>query len=310
VIAASDTQLNVGFTDEEKERLRGYMTQLKGTVAGRFLWQLGTSTIDNLGLPSLMNCAAVVVDSPVRPFTWTFEKLMLGCGVGFNIQRENVDKLPPVFFGFKPPIRQDDSSADFIVPDTREGWVKLLELTLESAFYGKRPTPFTYSTQLIRGKGVPIKGFGGVASGPEDLCWGIEKISQILMKQAGKKLRPIHCLDIMNIIGSVVVSGNVRRSAQIAIGDATDIEYLKSKRWDLGSIPNWRAMSNNSVVCDDINTLPDEFWEGYNGKGEPFGLINLELSRKCGRIGDERYPDPDVIGYNPLKLAALLSNQH
>ena len=77
----------------------------------------------------------------------------------------------------------------------------------------------------------------------------------ILNENAGKKIRPIHCLDIMNIIGSIVVAGNVRRSAQIAIGDYDGVEFLKAKRWDLGPIPNWRAMSNNSIVCEDATLL-------------------------------------------------------
>jgi hypothetical protein len=157
----------------------------------------------------------------------------------------------------------------------------------------------------IRGKGAPIKGFGGTASGPEDLCWGISKISEVLEKRAGRKLRPIDCLDIMNIIGAVVVAGNVRRSAQIAIGDADDVEYLLAKRWDMGNIPSWRAMSNNSVVCNDIKDLHEYFWDGYEGKGEPYGLINLKLSRKMGRLGETQYPDPDVQGYNPCAEQSL-----
>lgn len=48
--------------------------------AGRFMWQLGTRTVKQLGLPSLQNCAGVVVDEPIRPFTWTFDLLMLGSG--------------------------------------------------------------------------------------------------------------------------------------------------------------------------------------------------------------------------------------
>lgn len=61
---------------------------LKWSVAGRFMWQLGTKTVKKLGLPSLQNCAFTVVDTPVRPFTWAMEMLMLGSGVGYNIQRE------------------------------------------------------------------------------------------------------------------------------------------------------------------------------------------------------------------------------
>ena len=134
---------------------------------------------------------------------------------------------------------------------------------------------------------------------------GMVSINELLNSRSGKRLRPVDCLDIMNIIGSVVVAGNVRRSAQIALGDHDDIEYLRAKRWDLGSIPNWRAMSNNSVVCDDISLLPEEFWEGYKGNGEPYGLINLESSRRMGRTNETQYPDPDVQGYNPCAEQSL-----
>ena len=301
IVKASDKQLKVGFSPEEEKRLKEILLGLKGSVAGRFMWQLGTKTIDRLGLMSLQNCAFTVVNEPVRPFTWAMDALMLGSGVGYNIQREYVYELPKLKRKVRI-IRKDTNDADFIVPDSREGWVKLLRKTLESHFITGEG--FTYSTICVRGKGTPIKGFGGVASGPEELCWGIREISKLLNSRAGKKARPIDCLDIMNIIGYIVVAGNVRRSAQIAIGDYDDIQYLEAKRWDLG-IPNWRAMSNNSVVCNDISLLPEQFWEGYNGNGEPYGLINLKLSREIGRTGDTNYPDPDVAGYNPCAEQSL-----
>lgn len=299
VIRGAKESLGVGFSDEEERRFRSYLLSLRCSVAGRFLWQLGTSTVDRLGLASLQNCAAVCVDEPVRPFTWTFDMLMLGCGVGFNIQREYVYKLPKVIDSFQQPQRLDASNADFIVPDTREGWVKLLEYTLRAAFEPDSKRSFSYSVQLIRGAGAPIKGFGGTASGPEVLCDGIGRIADVLAGRRGKQLRPIDCLDIMNIIGSIVVAGNVRRSAQIALGDMDDFQYLRSKRWDLGNIPNWRSNSNNSVICNDFDLLPDEIWKGYMGNGEPFGLINLKLSRGVGRTGERQYADKEVIGFNP-----------
>lgn len=311
VIKACNEQLRCGFTKAEEQRLREYLLGLKGSVAGRFWWQLGTDTVDKLGLSSLQNCAFRTVDKPVEPFTWAMDMLMLGSGVGYNIQKENVNKLPPVNIDFKAPTRVNDSGADFIVPDSREGWVALLGKTLKAAFlaHSSGKQTFSYSTQLIRSKGAPIKGFGGTASGPEDLVWGIENISKVLEKRAGKQLRPVDCLDIMNIIGAVVVAGNVRRSAQIAIGDADDVEYLLAKRWDLGNIPSWRAMSNNSVVCHDIGDLHDFFWDGYEGKGEPYGLINLKLSRKIGRLGETQYPDPKVQGYNPCAEQSLADGE-
>jgi ribonucleoside-triphosphate reductase len=305
VVDACRTQLKVGFTPEEETRVREMMLGLKGIVAGRFLWQLGTKTVGKLGLLSLQNCAFTLVNEPIRPFTWAMDALMLGSGVGYNIQREYVYELP------KPKkakiIREDSNDADFIVPDTREGWVGLLQRVLESHFITGKG--FTYSTICVRGKGTPIKGFGGTASGPEDLCWGMQEINKILNSRSGKKVRPIDCLDIMNIIGMIVVAGNVRRSAQIAIGDMDDLQFLNAKRWDLGNIPNWRAMSNNSVVCNDISQLPEQFWQGYQGNGEPYGLINLSLARSVGRTGDSSYPDPDVGGFNPCAEQSLADKE-
>ena len=639
VLAGSQKQLKVNFTNNELEKAYKYMMELKFSVAGRFLWQLGTETIDKLGLMSLQNCAFVKIDEPIKPFLWIFDVLMLGTGVGFNIQQENINKLPPVLDVDIIVSRHDTKDADFIVPDSREGWVSLLEKMLEAYFY--KGVSFTYSTILIRSAGTKIKGFGGVASGPEDLVKGLNLIQGIINKRRGCKLTSIDCLDIVNIIASVVVAGNVRRclpkgakvhtkvgliniediligdevltskgyarvankfiqgkqdvykistnkgdfkgtlnhkmitydkntdeyvwktigelkigdklvntktkidgncktelpsfdfsnrlnriitptftndiawlfgfisgnfvnndketiqfklkshelskkiikileyfgtslriitdtdinnnnyqikiiskhfydyinkyfvneipyfinettynnrmsfitglfesnmctmydnyikldkfntesfkkdisillyscgiehkfddknmiiidnltdlgylnnqefytkkfptiinnqktyklnsmnvgiadiqeiklygfcdtydieveniheffcdgflthnSALICMGDCDDIEYLNAKRWDRGNIPNWRCMSNNSVVCNDISELPPDFWEGYNGNGEPYGLVNIGLSRKIGRIKDgfEKYPDPSVDGFNP-----------
>ena len=302
VVEACNKQLGCDFNDHDQEEVKNMMMSLKGTVAGRFLWQLGTKTVDRLGLPSLQNCAFTVVDDPIRPFTWAFEMLMLGSGVGYNIQREHVYQLPKVKRKVKIE-NVNDNGADFIVPDSREGWTELLKRVLEASFVTGEG--FTYAAHLIRPAGSKIKGFGGTAAGSKDLIWGMQEINSILNKNSNKRLQPVDCLDIMNIIGRIVVSGNVRRSAQIALGDSDDLEYLRAKRWDLGGIPNWRAMSNNSVVCSDISQLPEEFWEGYKGNGEPYGLINLESSRRMGRTHEVQYPDPEVMGYNPCAEQSL-----
>lgn len=305
VVQACNTQLTVGFDQHEQERLTELLLSLKGSVAGRFLWQLGTTTVDNLGLLSLQNCAFVIVNNPVRPFTWAMDALMLGAGVGFNIQKHNVYEIPRVKSAVKI-TRQDNAGADFIVPDSREGWVQLLAKVLKAHFYGGKG--FSYSTQLIRSKGAPIKGFGGTASGPEVLCWGMDEINKVLNKRAGKKIRPIDALDVMNIIGAIVVAGNVRRSAQIAIGDPDDVDFLKAKRWDIGTIPSWRSNSNNSVAANNLSELHPLFWETYR-QGEPYGMINLKLTRKVGRLGDFRYPDPRVEGYNPCAEQGLENHE-
>eukprot|EP00961_Rhodomonas_salina_P291633 3932175-Rhodomonas_salina.2 len=309
VLNAVQVQLGVPFTVDELRRAYFYMMSLKGLVSGRFLWQLGTETVERFGIMSLQNCAFVTIDEAIKPFLFTFDSLMLGTGVGVSVQREHVSKLPKVCFNGGVAIdvrRMDTNDADFIVPDKRKGWVALLEKVLIAFF--ETGESFTYSTVLIRNKGAPIKGFGGTASGAEDLCIGIRNIANILQSRQGGTLTSVDCLDIVNIIGSIVVAGNIRRSALIAIGDYNDIAFLTAKRWDLGNIPNWRAMSNNSVVCHDTTNLPAEFWDGYTGKGEPYGLINLKLARQCGRLIDgDKYKDLAVDGCNPCAEQNLCS---
>lgn len=289
------------FSQHEIESLYDHVFHMRALFAGRQFWQLGTDTIRRIGASSLCNCWCTRVDNPIDPFCFAFNELMLGGGVGFNIQREAVYEMPPVRFAPKVE-RVDGRDVTFIVPDNREGWVELLRQVLRAFF--ETGHDFTFSCVCVRGKGEKIQTFGGVASGPDDLANGILKIAEILRKRHLQKLRPVDCLDIMNIIGSIVVSGNVRRSAQLALGDADDLEFMAAKRWDTGVVPSWRAMSNNSVVCNDIQQLPDVFWEGYGGNGEPYGIVNLQNHIDFARSGDVR-PDRTVVGLNPCGEISL-----
>lgn len=296
------------FTQAEIDDLAYFWYMLKGCPAGRPIWQLGTDTVRKIGGDSMQNCWHVAVNGPVDPFTFAFNQLMLGGGVGFNILPEYVYELPIVKHNVRVE-RVDNYDCDYIVADNREGWVELLRRVLECFFYtGKN---FAYDTRCIRAKGRPIKGFGGVASGPEELVKGIAQICSILRSAHGKKLRPVQCMDIMNIIGSIVVAGNVRRSAEIAIGSAEDMEFLGAKDWSRRKVPAWRQMSNNTVDTPDTIMLPDEYWRGYEGEGETYGLFNRELCRDYGRLTDPyryRY-DPYVVGPNPCGEIPLESHE-
>jgi hypothetical protein len=291
--------LDIGgiFTSEEIQQLYDYVFNLRCCFSGRALWQLGTSNIHRIGADSLQNCWHVAI-TELHSFCFTFNQLMLGGGVGFNIQPEFVYELPTVKYGVSV-VRVDENDVDFIVPDNREGWVELLRKTLRCFFEtGKN---LKYSTVCIRSKGRPISSFGGTASGSENLVQGISKIVGIMQSRVGRKLRPIDCLDILNIIGDIVVAGNVRRSAELALGSPDDNLFLTAKSWDKFSVPNWRGMSNNSVACNDVRELPETFWENYSGTGEPYGLINLDLCRTYGRLDDVQHsrPDTGVTGTNP-----------
>jgi adenosylcobalamin-dependent ribonucleoside-triphosphate reductase len=130
----------------------------------------------------------------------------------------------------------------------------------------------------------------------------------VLDGRIGKKLRSIDVLDICNIIGRIVVSGSSRRSAQIAMGDPDDVLFLRAKNWATGTIPAWRANSNNSIYADAYEEIMPELWKGYDGSGEPYGLLNRKLARSVGRLG-EKNPDPSIEGFNPCAEIALADGE-
>ena len=294
------------LSEDEAIRLYDYLFNLKGSVAGRMLWQLGTPNNKRLGGDSLVNCWFVDVQKPTD-FSWAVERLMLGGGVGFSCDKP--ERLGVFRSAWVDHVDANDS--DFIVPDTREGWGELIRKVFECYLgdddYSRK---MTYATHLVRPAGVPIKTFGGTASGPEILISGVEKICKVLDGAVGRTLTSVEVLDCMNIIGSIVVAGNVRRSAEIAVGRLDDEEYLMAKRWDLGNIPIERAMSNNTVFVsnEQMKDMPEMVWEGYKGNGEPYGFFNLENSRTYGRMGEER-PDPSIVGVNPCAEIPLANRE-
>lgn len=303
-------ELDACFTQEEIETLYDACFNLKCCFSGRALWQLGTPTVRRVGADSLQNCWFVSVNEPVEPFTFAFNQLMLGGGVGFNIQRENVFSLPRVKYN-PSIIRSQSFDCDFIVPDNREGWVELLRMILESFFFSGKDV--YYCTNCIRGKGAKISSFGGIASGPEELVNGLKLIVNILSQRVNHKLTPLDVLDIFNIVESIVVAGNVRRSSGIALGDSNDQCFLNSKAWGRHFIPNWRAMSNNTVIANSIKELPDLYWSNFEDKingeaiSECLGLMNLYNAQHYGRLADgfDYRPDLNVQGMNPCGEVTL-----
>jgi ribonucleotide reductase alpha subunit len=297
-------EIGVPFTQDEAETLFDHMFNLKCSVSGRALWQLGTPLVKKFSGTSLNNCFFTNIEK-IEDFELLFDYLMLGGGVGFSVERSKIHDLPKVKkVNFITAEKTND--ADFIVPDSRQGWRELLHKTLESYFVTGKS--FTYSTLLIREFGAPLKTFGGTASGSGALVEGIADICKVLDQRIGKKLRSIDVLDICNIIGRIVVSGSSRRSAQIAIGDPDDMLFIRAKNWGSGNVPAWRANSNNSVYADSYDEIVPEFWKGYDGTGEPYGLLNRKLARTHGRLG-EKSPDPSIEGFNPCAEIALADGE-
>jgi ribonucleoside-diphosphate reductase alpha chain len=292
--------IGVPYTTKDAEELFDHMFNLRCSFSGRALWQLGTPLVNKFSGSSLNNCYFTNIEK-IEDFELLFEYLMLGGGVGFSVERSKIHDLPKVKAGVTI-THERSNDADIIVPDSRQGWKRLLHAVLKSYFdTGKS---FSYSTILIREYGAPLKTFGGTASGPGALIDGIADICKVMQNREGKKLRSIDVLDICNIIGRIVVSGSSRRSAQIAIGDPDDVLFIRAKNWSTGTIPAWRANSNNSIYADAYEEIMPELWRGYDGTGEPYGLVNRKLARTYGRLGDKR-PDNSIEGFNPCAEIAL-----
>jgi len=74
-----------------------------------------------------------------------------------------------------------------------------------------------------------------------------------------------------------------------------------------GNIPNWRAMSNNTIYCDSYDHIMEGVWDGYAGNGEPYGFFNLGLSSKHGRTGEKSRENCE--GTNPCGEISLADKE-
>lgn len=271
------------------EKLAHFMFDMKVLPPGRGLWAMGTDYVYRRGGAALNNCAYVsVIDDLSSTAEWTANMLMCGVGVGFGT---HTTSLP----SFKSPLPDEEI---FRVPDSREGWAASYAALIGSYERGSRTVRFDYSS--IRPRGAPISGFGGTAAGPDLLRQGHEMLRTVLDKfVAGEVSETRLVVDAMNIIGHSIISGNVRRSAELAVGGVADDEFLNLKNYqanpDRCSIG---YVSNNSVALmsrDDFRALPD-IAERIVDNGEP-GILNFINIRKYGRLGD-RMPDA-AMGVNP-----------
>ena len=224
---AKDNRLPWNDNKAQKSAQEAYdrMFNLKWTPPGRGLWAFGTPmTMEKRNSASLQNCAMVSTrdidrNDPGALFAWVMDALMLGIGVGFDTIGE--EKEISICAPTEPENVWD-------IPDTREGWVDSVRMLLNSYL---RPNQAIqkFNYDLIRPLGAPIKGFGGVASGPEPLKALHDRINQVIGGRAGEKLDSRAIVDIVNLIGTCVVSGNVRRSATLALGNSEDKDFSNLK---------------------------------------------------------------------------------
>tara|TARA_R110002126_G_scaffold15433_3_gene63269 strand:- start:1524 stop:2771 length:1248 start_codon:yes stop_codon:yes gene_type:complete len=111
----------------------------------------------------------------------------------------------------------------------------------------------------------------------------------------------------MNLIGKCVVSGNVRRTAEIVFGDADSEEYLDLKNYDVNPHrAEYGWTSNNSIFAElGMDYEPSAERVRYNG--EP-GYAWLQNMQDYGRMNDApNYKDRRAMGGNPCLEQTLES---
>lgn len=294
--------------------------EMKFLPPGRMLWALGTSIIHEKKVgQALFNCAFVStnnlsnsLESAVKPFAFMMDMSMVGVGVGFDVKGAGQIRI------HKPT---SEKKKVYVIPDTREGWVESLRLQLYSyfsqSFGSESPSEPEFDYSLIRSAGQPIKGFGGISSGPQPLIDLHKNYKSILDAQDGREISVTTIVDLMNLIGQCVVAGNVRRTAQIALGSENDQEFKKLKdyswNFDSGTYEGpmaYRAAygwaSNNSIVADMNTDLSDSLKKTMQN-GEP-GYVFMDNIKAFSRMCDQPdYKDIKAVGTNPCGEQTLES---
>ncbi len=262
---------------------------LKWTPPGRGLWMMGTKFIEERTAAGLFNCAfRSTRDLATKGgylFAWMMDALMVGIGVGFDTEGANTIVI-------NEPQYTNDT---LFIDDSREGWVDSVHTLLDGFFFGSKVPKFDYSA--IRPEGALIHGFGGTSSGAGPLIELHKSLIELFSGKVGEPISSVDIVDTENLIGRCVVSGNVRRSAALAMGRHDDKRYLEMKN-DSEKLMHHRWGSNNSF---NAVVGMDYTWHAAQSQknGEP-GYIWLENARTRGRFKDGlRYDDVNVAGFNP-----------
>src|SRR6056300_1481573 len=243
------------------------------------------------------NCSYIPVDSP-RSFDECMYILMCGTGVGFSVERENVDKLPIVNEHF------EDSTTVIHVADSRPGWAKALRELIAMLYVGQVPT---WDVSQVRPAGARLKTFGGRASGPAPLVELFQFCIQKFKGAKGRRLYPIECHDLMCKIGEVVVVGGVRRSALISLSNLGDDQMRHAKSGQWWENEGQRALANNSVAFKgkpEMGTFMREWTSLYESKSGERGIFNRRAAKEKASENGRRDIDHE-FGCNPCSEIIL-----
>ncbi|MGV8144932.1 MAG: ribonucleoside-triphosphate reductase, adenosylcobalamin-dependent [Alkaliphilus sp.] len=321
-------------TKEEAEELYDNIFNLRQFMSGRTNW-IGNTPVSYEYPMANFNCAFKIMDS-FEGFPEIFYLSMVGAGVGLRMLKEDIEKLPAVRIDYdiiheeyvSIPVKEREDSTSIIfknnnlvkvvVGDSKEGWMSAIEayfnMLHSHKFRNIKTIIFNYNN--VRPKGEVLKKMGGTASGHESIKTMFVKIDRIIKSnlrfQSNKsvKLKPINVLDICTSIGENVVSGGVRRTAQMIIISPDDNESINAKtelykevegKWIKNLEIAHREMSNNSIMYTKRPTRERLHWqiEKMRFSGEPAWINKTALLERMPEATNED------IGLNPCGEAAL-----
>jgi ribonucleoside-triphosphate reductase len=243
------------------------------------------------------NCSYLPIDHP-RSFDELMYILLCGTGVGFSVERQYVGKLPEVSEEFH------ETDTTIVVPDSKIGWAKSFRQLISLLYAGEVPQ---WDVSKVRAAGIPLKTFGGRASGPQPLVDLFVYAINLFKGAAGRRLSSLECHDLCCMIAKVIVVGGVRRSALISLSNPSDYRLRGAKSVGFGVTHPERYLANNSACY----TEKPEFGfflkemlalhESYSGER---GVFSRVAAKKIAERNGRRDVDHE-FGTNPCSEIIL-----
>nr|MDD4308401.1 fused protease/ribonucleoside-triphosphate reductase [Thermoplasmata archaeon] len=174
---------------------------------------------------------------------------------------------------------------------------------LINSYFGYARYEFDYS--LIRAAGTPIRTFGGVSAGAEPLIELHKGIAITLDKNIGELITATTIADMINMVGKAVVSGNVRRSAEIILGNNND-EFLNLKNYEKNPERMNYGWASNNTVYGELGMSYKDISTRIKDNAEP-GVFWKVNAQKYGRMREDEanWKDSSVEGLNPCAEITL-----
>ena len=249
------------LTDTELALIYKQQYDLHALASGRWLWVGGTEWIEQPeNFYGAYNCTSTVIYD-TEALALLVNLAMMGCGTGATLEMDTVYQLPLItakldieiaaYPGEEAPENRWEAShlswsnlqdrvAYLVVGDSRKGWVDAYEELLNLATTESGTITVVLDLGSVRPAGEPLHGFGGV-SNPIKLPDLFLRTAKILNGAYNRQLTPLEVCLIIDEAASVVVAGNIRRTAgmrQFSVED-TEARGAKLNLWTQDDTGSW-----------------------------------------------------------------------